>query len=518
MKRYGRIKKMMKFVRRKVSSRRIEETVVGSDPLEKGIVVSYVITNYRGEDILPRCLDSVLSQEVDVTREIIVVDDASDDGSVALLRRDYPQVKVVESGRNKGCSGARNLGARAAAGDFIAFLDNDVELQPGWTRAMLDRFAREDESLGACASHILFMHPPERINSAGGMMNLLGHAWERGRAQEDAAFSRYPLRVIYPCGAAFMVRRSVLEEVGWFDERLSCAYDDVDIGWRMNLFGYRILYEPRAEARHRVNTTLGGGTPFNKYQYERNRLRSMLKNMEGKTLRLLAGEYLYWFLHQTAWEARRAPSLRSACRLWMNMCRAVGWNLVFLPDTLHRRREIASRRKVSDRDLLRGGILQAQVGAPPSPVPPVLKEGRMRREGEGPYPRKLVMGKRGEEALREGWHEREKDGRGLTFRWTQERARVLLQGRGKEKELRIFTIMGHPHREARALVRLNGNGPTEIRVSNQPRLHHITLPREDHSKLWEVEIQALDPFSPREALEMEDLRRLGIAVVSMSLH
>lgn len=497
---------------------KIRDMAVRGNPQGDDIVVSYVITNYRGEDILPRCLDSVLFQEVDVPREIIVVDDASDDGSVPLLRRDYPQVKVVQSGRNRGCSGARNLGARAAAGDFIAFLDNDVELDPGWTRAMLDRFAVEGESLGACASHVLFMHPPGRVNSAGGCMNILGHAWERGRGHEDASFSRYPMRVIYPCGAAFMVRRSALEEIGWFDERLSCAYDDVDMGWRMNLFGYRVMYEPRAEARHRVNTTLGGGTPFNKYQYERNRLRSVLKNMERSTLRWLAGEYLYWFLYQLRWEARRATSRRNACRLWLSMSRAVAWNLVLLPDTLRQRREIVSRRKVGDRDLLRLGLLQAQVGTPPSPEPPVFKEGRMRREGEAPYPRKLVMGKKGEEALREGWYERERDGRGLTFRWTRERARVLLQGRGKERELRICTIMGHPHREARVLVRLNGNGPTEIRVSNLPCVHRIALPRENHSKVWEVEIQALDPFRPREVLEMEDLRRLGIAVVSMGLH
>lgn len=485
--------------------------------MNDGILVSYVIPSYRGEDLLPRCLDSILSQRGEISREIIVVDDASDDGSIPLLHRDYPQVKAMVNRRNRGPAAAKNVGAGEARGRFLAFLDNDVELHPGWEEAMLDRFSREDSSLGACASHLLFFDPPGKINSAGGMVNLLGHAWDRGYLEDDSSFPRYPVQVIYACSAAMMVRRDVFREMGGFDERLRYPYEDTDLGWRMNLYGYRILYEPRAEARHRSNTTMGGGMVFNKYLYERNRMRSVLKNMEGNTLRWLAPEYLYWFLYQVREEGREAPSRRSKWRLWMRMTQVAAWNLAHLPDTLRCRREIASRRKVSDGRLIHSGLLQPQVGNPPNRRFPAGKAGRL-QEGKGiSYPRRLVMGKKGEEALGEGWYGREKDGRGVTFRWTQERARVFLEGKGREKELCICTLMGHPRETTRAVVRLNGDHPTEIEVPNYNCLHRITLPAGRDSGVWEVEIQVLNPFRPREVLGVEDLRKLGIAVVSMGL-
>ena len=485
--------------------------------MSEDVLVSYVIPSYRGEDLLPRCLESVLSQRGGVQREVIVVDDASDDGTVPLLRRDYPQVKVLVNRRNRGPAAAKNLGAREATGEFIAFLDNDVELRPHWEEAMLDRFSREDSSLGACASHLLFFDPPGKVNSAGGMLNLLGHAWERGYMEDDASFRRYPARVIYACSAAVMLRQGVFLEVGGFDEKLSHAYEDADLGWRINLYGYRVVYEPRAEARHRVNTTLGGGTVFNKYQYERNRMRSALKNMEWGTLRWLGGEYFYWFLNQMRMESREAPSRGSSWRLMMRMAQAVAWNLLHLPDTLRCRKDIDSRRKVSDSQLMRWGLLQTQVGTPPNHCSyPARKAGRL-GTGIASYPRRMVVGRKGEEALQEGWYGREKDGRGVAFRWTQERARVFLGAKGGERELRIRTLMGHPREKTRAVVRINGDHATEIEVPNRGCLHRLPLPAGRDPGVWEVEIQVLNPFRPREVLGVEDLRKLGMAVVSMEL-
>ncbi|MBC7253178.1 MAG: glycosyltransferase family 2 protein [Actinobacteria bacterium] len=482
------------------------------------ILVSYVIPSYRGEDLLPRCLDSVLSQRGGVRREVIVVDDASDDGTVPLLRRDYPQVKVLVNRRNRGPAEAKNVGARQARGDFLAFLDNDVEVHPDWEEAMLDRFRREDSTLGACASRLLFVDPPGRINSAGGMVNLLGHAWDRGYLEDDSSFPHHPVEVIYACSAAMMVRGDVFRLTGGFDERLRYPFEDTDLGWRMNLYGYRILYEPRAKARHRWNTTMGGRSTYNKYLYERNRMRSVLKNMEGATLRWLAPEYLYLFLYQVREEGRDAPSRRGKWISWLLMARVVAWNLAHLPDTLRRRREIASRRKVSDGRLVHLGLLQPQVGNPPNHRSPAGKAGRL-REGKGvSYPRRMIVGRKGEEALGEGWYEREEDGRGVAFRWTQERARVFLSPKGGEKELRIRTLMGHPREKTRAVVRLNGDHATEIEVPNRGCLHRLPLPAGRDPGVWEVEIQVLNPFRPREVLGVEDLRKLGMAVVSMGLY
>ena len=110
--------------------------VSGEKPL-----ASVIIANYRGEDLLPSCLDSVVGQVVDFPFEIIVVDDNSDDASVELVASRYPQVEVVVNRRNKGPAAAKNIGASAANSEFIAFLDNDVELDPNWLSHMYNRVA-----------------------------------------------------------------------------------------------------------------------------------------------------------------------------------------------------------------------------------------------------------------------------------------------------------------------------------------------------------------------------------------
>ena len=97
-----------------------------------------VIPNYRGEELLPTCLDSVMAQPGRIPFEVIVVDDGSDDGSIELVAERYPEIKLLVNRRNVGPAAAKNLGAAASRGKYIAFLDNDVELQPGWMEAMLE--------------------------------------------------------------------------------------------------------------------------------------------------------------------------------------------------------------------------------------------------------------------------------------------------------------------------------------------------------------------------------------------
>lgn len=484
---------------------------------KREVEVSYVIPSYRGRDLLPPCLRSVLFQRSSAEREIIVVDDGSDDGSADLLRERFPEVELIINRRNLGPAAAKNVGAARARGRFIAFLDNDVELFPDWEEAMLDRFRREGKDLAACASRLLSPETPGRINGAGGMINLLGHAWDRGFPEEGGCLFQYPAPVIYACTAAMMVRREALREAGGFDERLRYAYEDADLGWRLNLLGYRVLYEPRASAWHRRNTTLGGGMPFNKYHYERGRLRSWVKNLEGKTLKWLGREYFYWFFRQVRSESEKALSPRERWSVRVRMLEALAWNLLFLPDTLrHRARVVAARRR-SDGELIRLGLLHPRVGNPPNHAPPRGKDGRLSSASRDAYPRKVVMGRKGEEGLLEGWYERERDGTGLVYRWTAERARAFLRSRTGGRELVLRTRMGHPEGGSQAVIRVGGEEVGVIEVPNRVSHHRLGLPRGEGNGVREVEIEVLNPFLPREVLGVEDLRKLGIAVISLEL-
>lgn len=483
----------------------------------ENIEVSYVIPSYRGKDLLPACLQSVFSQSSAAAREVIVVDDASDDGSAELVRELFPEVRLIVNRRNLGPAAAKNIGVAQAQGRFVAFLDNDVELFPDWEESMLDRFAREGENLAACASRLLSPGQQGRTTGAGGMINLLGHAWDRGSLEEGDSLFRYSLPVTYACTAAMMVRMEALRRIGGFDDRLRYAYEDADLGWRLNIAGYEVLYEPRASAWHRQNTTLGAGTLFNKYHYERGRIRSWAKNLEWKTMRWLIREYLFSFLNQTRQEGRRALSRRERWGIWGRMLQAAAWNLLFLPDTLRHRSRVTSLRKRGDGELIRRGLLHPHVGPPSNHGSRGRKEGRLPVFSRDSHPRKVVMGRKGEEALVEGWYEREKDGLGLVYRWTGQRAIAILGSRGEGKELLLRTRMGHPEGGSRAVLRVDGVEVGNLEVPNHVSLHHFSLPRAEQGRAREVEIEVLNPFQPREVLGVEDLRVLGIAVVSLEL-
>lgn len=481
------------------------------------IEVSYVIPSYRGKDLLPACLRSVFSQSSPAAREVIVVDDASDDGSAELVRELFPEVRLIVNRRNLGPAAAKNIGVAQARGRFIAFLDNDVELFPDWEEAMLNRFAREGDNLAACASLLLDKEPRGRTIGAGGMINLLGHAWDRGNLAEGESLFRYPLPVAYACTAAMMVRREAFCRAGGFDERLRYAYEDADLGWRLNIAGYEVLYEPFASAWHRRNTTLGTGTLFNKYHYERGRLRSWVKNLETRTVGWLIREYLFAFLRQARREGREALSRRERWGIWGRMAQVVAWNLIFFPDTLRHRAKVASLRGREDGELIRRGLLHPHVGPPQNHGSRRRKEGRLPLFSSSTHPRKTVMGRKGEEALVEGWYEREKDSVDLVFRWTGQRARAILESRKGGKELLLRTRMGHPDGSSWVAVRVDGEELGAIEVPNHISLHRLSLPRAERGKAREVEIEVLNPFRPREVLGVEDMRILGIAVVSLEL-
>src|SRR4030065_2612112 len=109
--------------------------------------ITFVVPNYQGEKLLPACLDSVFSQETNESFERIVVDDCSTDGSTRLIESSSPDVKVIVNRKNSGCAASKNVGAAQAQGEFIAFLDNDIELDADWVEAMLRRFETEGDRL-----------------------------------------------------------------------------------------------------------------------------------------------------------------------------------------------------------------------------------------------------------------------------------------------------------------------------------------------------------------------------------
>ena len=213
--------------------------------------VSIVIVNYDGERFLEPCLSSVLAQ----TRpfeEIILLDNASDDSSLALVHR-FPQVKVIRSERNVGYAEGCNRGIAASSGDLVAVLNNDAVLHPHWLEKLLEH---DQEPWSFWASLILFASEPDRIDSAGDAMAVVGAGLKIGHLQ--AAKNRTePREVFGPCAAAALYRRSLLQATGGFDSDFFLIYEDADLNFRARLLGFRCLFVPAAVAYHHVNSSIG---------------------------------------------------------------------------------------------------------------------------------------------------------------------------------------------------------------------------------------------------------------------
>lgn len=238
-------------------------------------LVSIVIVNYNRPDLLADCLASVRAQTYP-NLEVVVVDNASQNGSVDWVREVYPDVRVVALSTNRGFAGGCNAGIAAANGELIATVNNDVQLDPGWVEEMV-RAARSSPGVGMVASKILFVRAPEVVDSAGVCLDRAGMAWHRRGGRRDDRSDRL-LEVFGPCAGAALYRRALFDDVGLFDEDFFCYLEDVDLAWRARNAGWRCVYTPRACAYHHHSATAVEDSPFKRYHLGRNKVWMIAKN------------------------------------------------------------------------------------------------------------------------------------------------------------------------------------------------------------------------------------------------
>jgi GT2 family glycosyltransferase/glycosyltransferase involved in cell wall biosynthesis len=247
--------------------------------------VSVVIVNLNGRVLLGQCLDGLATQSYPQDKvETILVDNGSTDDSVVFVREMYPHVHVIEAGRNLGFAGGNNLGVRIATGDYVALINNDARADPHWLRAMVDVLERDPEV--ACAASKILDEKGETIDFVGPVMNLYGRAFQIDEGVPAVpGFYDEPRELLAPCGGAMMVRRDVFLPVGGFDEDYVAWFEDLDLGWRFWLYGYRVLLVPQAIVYHRQHQT-GSKFPVEQRYVlsEMNALRTVVKNYEEENL------------------------------------------------------------------------------------------------------------------------------------------------------------------------------------------------------------------------------------------
>ncbi len=247
-------------------------------------IVSVILVNYKGAEHTIACLKAF--DDVDWPAgqlELIVVENASNDGSADRIRAAVPNAKVVESPTNSGFAGGCNLGVANATGEYVAFINNDAKPHRNWIRAAVDVLDR-DHSIACVASKVLDWDGAN-IDYVDGSLTWYGMGYKREVERPDSPDYDHPKDVLFATGAAMFVRTEVYRSVGGFDERFFMFYEDVDFGWRLNLLGHRVRYVPGSVAYHRHHVTIKQFGQYREtYLLERNALMSMYKNYSDETL------------------------------------------------------------------------------------------------------------------------------------------------------------------------------------------------------------------------------------------
>lgn len=309
--------------------------------------VAVIIPNWNGKRFLDTCLLSLREQTF---KDFVtyMVDNGSVDDSIAHVERNYPEVRIVSHADNLGFSAAINAGIRASTGEYIAALNNDTEVDPGWLEALVHTLDTKPE-IGLCASKVLDFSDRHVIDSFGDGYGRLGIAFKIGSLENDRAQFEELTNVFSPCAAASFYRRSMFDDIGLFDEDFFCYMEDVDIGIRARLAGYQCVAVPTAKVYHIGSASTGGGmSEFSLRMTAKNFPHVLCKNIPASILwkilpMAIAGQMV--LVLETLLGKR--PEIR---KNFGSYFKGLGLSLRELPLMMKKRREIQSKRRISPNE------------------------------------------------------------------------------------------------------------------------------------------------------------------------
>jgi len=211
-------------------------------------LVTFIIPHRNNFSLLKNCLASIREQTFSDFR-ITVIDNGSRDGSPAKIRRQFPEVHLINLPINSGFARAANLGIAASRSPFLAFLNNDVEISPFWLERMLEGISSGPD-LGAAAGKLLQKKRPTHLSSIGNLIFRSGFGRDRGWCQADGENAKRREKIFWASGAACLIPRRLFSEAGKWDEDFFAYFEDIDLGLRAQLKGFSCLYVPAAVGHH----------------------------------------------------------------------------------------------------------------------------------------------------------------------------------------------------------------------------------------------------------------------------
>jgi GT2 family glycosyltransferase len=300
----------------------------GSEPQ-----VTIVIPCWNNRRWLGGCLDGLQAQHYR-DFQVILVDNGSSDGSVAFVKQHYPEIRILSFAKNRGFAPAVNAGIRQTRSEYVALLNTDTIPHPDWLLNLVETMDSSPPDVGSLASKMLKLGDHTIIDDTGDVLSWYGSCRKRGTGESAEMYNEIE-EVFSACAGAALYRRSFLEEMGGFDDSFTSYLEDVDLGLRGRLLGYRCLYVPTAKILHQVH---GSGLVRSRYVYliTRNRLTLLFKNIPLALLlkhswTLLYGQVYFFLVYK-----RPFHSLAGTLSF-----------LLALPRILRQRRTIQRQRKIS---------------------------------------------------------------------------------------------------------------------------------------------------------------------------
>jgi GT2 family glycosyltransferase len=321
-------------------------------------LVSAVIVNRDGGRLLVEALDSLFAQTWP-RLEVILVDNASLDGSAeAAAQRFGDRLRVLRNPRNEGFARGNNQAMEVASGEWVVLLNDDAVLAPDAIEEAM-RFVDGRPEVGMVAFRVLVYDKPHVFDSTGLLLYPDGVCRPRGWEEKDLGQYDRPDEVLAPSGSACAWRREMLDSIGRFDEPYFAYLEDMDLGMRGQIAGWKCFYVPTAVARHAKSMNSGNHSKFKAYHVERNRIYNAVKLLPAFMLLVsplfTLNRYLLQFY--AARTHRGLPSRFMKDYSWIGLlgvlARAYGMALVKLPWLLRRRRAIARTRRISVEDWYR---------------------------------------------------------------------------------------------------------------------------------------------------------------------
>lgn len=336
--------------------------------------ITIIVLNFNGREYLEDCFSSLKKLNY-LNFNVIMVDDNSTDTSVSFVAKKFPWVKIIKNTKNIGACASFNQAVKRSTTELILKIDNDVKVDKNWLWEMV-KTIKSYSDIGVVGSKIL-NYDGKSVQEFGGCIDRMGYPINYIGLGVEPKKSSSIMEVFYVSGCSMLFKKKVFEEVGMFDEKFYIYKDDLDLCWRLKLFGYKTVVNLDSIIYHVSGVTQGSyskgeqvktyyTTLRKRYFGERNTFRMLLKNYSlGSLFKVLPFYFLIISIEAIFYISKGQLKI---LRVYIQ---AFLWNLKILKDTLEERRKIQKRRRVPDcvimKDMTNGNArwkLFKIIGAP----------------------------------------------------------------------------------------------------------------------------------------------------------